>query len=285
MQRFEYMDRHRISERKTDEGFAVISHLGRGETCAYSRTISVKLVLDGEEAFRIGQRLIRVPAGAMMVVEANEPVIGTVRDSATAMCISLPRTYQKKLGRDLDAEKEHGVLLHMKDSAIGRFLDRTAREAATLFREGGQPQPIGANFRRRLHTSLPDLLQNHALNLKKTGAGSVRASRARLQQVNYARSFLSEGRRRDLALANVAAAAGMSQHALSLHFTNVFGETPMNFHNRLRLDAAFCDLTLGFSAAETARRTGFQSLERFRASFQQSYSVLPETICASASAQ
>ena len=59
----------------------------------------------------------------------------------------------------------------------------------------------------------------------------------------------------------------------------------MNFHNRLRLDAAFCDLALGFSAAETATRTGFQSLERFRASFRQNYGVLPETIGASASAQ
>lgn len=281
MQHIEYMDRHRISERETDEGFAVISRLGPGETCAYARTMSVKLVLEGEEVFRVGRRVIRVPAGAMMVLEANEAVIGSVRSDATGLCISLPKTYESKLGKDLDTEKEHGLLLRAQDSGIGRFLEKMAHDAANTFREGGKPAPLSANFRRRLHSTLPDLIQEYALNLRKTGAGSMRTSRARLHNVNYARTYIAERRRRSLSLGEIAGAAGISQHALSLHFTKVFGEAPMAFHRRLRLAAAFDDLTLGYAPDQTAIRTGFGSYRGFRSSFQQAYGVPPEKVCRS----
>jgi AraC-like DNA-binding protein len=97
--------------------------------------------------------------------------------------------------------------------------------------------------------------------------------------VRRAVSFIEANARRDITLADIAAAAHVSARAVQLAFRRHLNTTPMAYLRRVRLDHARRQLQAADPARQTvtavAYRWGFSSASRFTAYYQDAYGVLP----------
>jgi AraC-like DNA-binding protein len=94
-------------------------------------------------------------------------------------------------------------------------------------------------------------------------------------------AFIDEHPHRDIAVADIAAAAYVSVRAVQLAFRRHLGTTPMAYLRRVRLDRAHRDL-LGADPAVTtvgqiAARWGFSDHSRFTAAYGQEYGHPPSS--------
>jgi transcriptional regulator GlxA family with amidase domain len=72
---------------------------------------------------------------------------------------------------------------------------------------------------------------------------------------------------------------GMSPRNLTRRFTQVFGEPPARFAERMRLDHARTLLMQGLRIEAISRAVGFHSADAFRRAFERRFSVSPSTYC------
>lgn len=79
----------------------------------------------------------------------------------------------------------------------------------------------------------------------------------------------------DLSIPALAARAGMSPRHLTRRFTEVFGESPGRFAERLKLDHARTLLMQGLRVDQVARASGFDYPDTFRRAFERRFLVAP----------
>lgn len=262
MQSIEYLANHRQEVRTTSSGFVVVSNLGRGWSPAYSRTLSVKLVRDGDEVYEIGRKRLRLPAGTMMIIETDHQVIGGIRSRAAGLCLSMPMKGPIPGPTDRQPDWENGFVLRPEDTRLGKVLlnlcDGVLAEAP-----GEMRRALPEGFETWTAVHLAAITERYAATLPHVGGARAATSADRMNRAGLARAYLAEHRARSVRLEEVAQHVGVSQFQLARTFAAAFGEGPMNFHRRLRLEAARDELRRGYSVVETAGRFGFGSPRAF----------------------
>jgi AraC-like DNA-binding protein len=98
--------------------------------------------------------------------------------------------------------------------------------------------------------------------------------------VKRAIAYMEANRSESFSLADVAAAARLSQRGLQSAFRRDLGTTPFGYLQKLRLDGARQDLlaadpTAGATVSATARRWGFSHLGRFASVYRETYGEAP----------
>jgi AraC-like DNA-binding protein len=164
-----------------------------------------------------------------------------------------------------------------------RRLDQIAARLWALDEDGaGLPDPVW-----RLHEELAlyelllTLPHGHSTLLQRASQppGALPVRRAR----EFLHAHLDAGGRGDLALANVAAHAGLGVRALGEAFKRELGVTPMRYLRQLRLDRARLDLLAGrCSVTEAAMRWGFWNLGDFARYYRERHGELPRAARAAA---
>src|SRR5688500_17211279 len=71
-------------------GAIILSSLPRGRSAIGSSTVSLKMVLDGEEQYQIDGRVYRLQPGSFLYVEQGATCEANVRSNARGVCVSLP---------------------------------------------------------------------------------------------------------------------------------------------------------------------------------------------------
>jgi AraC-like DNA-binding protein len=93
-------------------------------------------------------------------------------------------------------------------------------------------------------------------------------------------AFIDEHAARDISLADVAAAAHVTNRAVQIAFRRHYGTTPTGYLRRVRLERAHQDLLAADPARESvtavAHRWGFASPGQFAAAYQQAYGLTPD---------
>jgi AraC-like DNA-binding protein len=93
-------------------------------------------------------------------------------------------------------------------------------------------------------------------------------------------AFIDEHAARDISLADVAAAAHVTNRAVQIAFRRHYGTTPTGYLRRVRLERAHQDLLAADPARESvsavAHRWGFASPRQFAAAYQQAYGLTPD---------
>lgn len=96
------------------------------------------------------------------------------------------------------------------------------------------------------------------------------------QGIHRAQDYLIQAHTKPVALQEVAAHAHMSVRSLVRAFKESTGITPLQFHQRLRLEAAASLLgNPEISVAEVARRCGFEDARHFRRLWQRTFGSPP----------
>jgi transcriptional regulator GlxA family with amidase domain len=92
-------------------------------------------------------------------------------------------------------------------------------------------------------------------------------------------AFIDEHAQADISIADIAAAANVSIHAVQLAFRRHLDMTPLDYLLRVRLEHAHHDLVAADSAHETvttiAYGWGFSSSSRFFRYYREAYGVTP----------
>ena len=115
------------------------------------------------------------------------------------------------------------------------------------------------------------------LLFQRHGRGGARPDPAPRDAMKSARivALMRARYRENLALDDLAAAAGLTRFKLIGLFRRTIGLTPHAFLIRLRLDAARCRLRLGQSPAETAQAVGFCDQSALTKHFRRCYGITP----------
>ena len=116
-------------------------------------------------------------------------------------------------------------------------------------------------------------------NTARPGSGARDRRDASPVTLRRAIAFIDEHARDDIAVAEIAAAAGVTIRAVQLAFRRHLDTTPRGYLRRVRLDCAHRQLSAADpqheSVTAVAYRWGFTNSSRFAAYYRQAYGVLP----------
>ena len=250
----------------------VVSRLDRGETAIAGSVPSLKIVLEGEEVYKIDGRVHRVTAGQILLVDGGAPYEATIpRCSTRGLCVYLPQLSlapsdeQVPLGR--------AILRGSGTVAGGADLLRLAK---VLHGEAVNPTDV-ANMIVYTATSTmlagreetAQLMQN--LNLKRPSA-----RQDILNRLEMARSYLHANMDRTIPLAELATLAGISVFHFSRYFAAAFGAPPGVYHRKLRLNHARRMLqTRRVTATDAGEAIGYSEIAAFSNAFSREFGFPP----------
>jgi AraC-like DNA-binding protein len=169
--------------------------------------------------------------------------------------------------------------------SFASILPRSARQtpawrATQLYLQavlGGETtdSPLLLGSARRLLASL--LLDTFRGPTEPTSRGATARGPATLRR---AVSFIESNADQDIGIADIAAAARVSQRSVEYHFRHELDTTPTAYLRQIRLDLAHRELQAadpedGLTVTAVAYRWGFSSLSRFGAYYRATYGVPP----------
>lgn len=249
----------------------VLSKLGPGETMIGSSRPSLKLLLEGEEVYRVGKKVHRLLPGRMLLVDPGDPIEVTIRRtvSTRGLCIyfddfapiapgpvlgrvAMRAANATPLGASLHAM---GVAAHRGDIDFGKRASAIVDCAAAVV--GGTLAEAREQY-ARLSVRRPSTRQNV------------------LDRVEIARAFLHDNLARNITLAELAAASGLSTFHLARYFSAVIGMPPARYHRAIRLLRARELLMHGSSSVtEIAMQLGYSELSAFTHAFRREFGMSP----------
>jgi AraC-like DNA-binding protein len=274
---FSVMEQHLEAPRvAATGGKVVLSRLKPGHSVIGARAPSVKLVLDGEEHYRVDGRSLRVRPGQFLYLEAGADCIGTNRVETIGLCLMLP------LGENVYGAEEapvDGVIgralaLSARTSNMGKSLLRYAREIA---RDPALGASLAPQIVAQVGVALAEPLAESRAAIESLNAAKPSTRRVLYQRLEQARAHLHDHVDRAVALAELASIAGLSQFHLARYFRLAFGEAPISYHRRLRLNRAAELLAGGAgSVAEAAEAAGYSDATALSHAFRKQFGCPPQ---------
>lgn len=250
----------------------VVSRLAKGETLIAGSAPSLKMVLEGEEVYKIDGRIHRVTPGQILLVDGGAAYEATIRGSATrGLCIHLPQfstrgdEHQLPLGRAIMRGAntlaggvdllDLGNLLH-RDTADSPRLSERIVATATMAMLGGREDAL--QQMRRLELKRPTARQDV------------------MNRLEIARGHLHSTMDRAVSLAELANLAGISTFHFSRYFAAAFGAPPGAYHRSLRLNHARQLLrTRQVTATDAGEAIGYSEIAAFSNAFSREFGYPP----------
>ena len=246
----------------------VLSRLREPTRRAVSGAFSAKIVLEGEEHYRVGGQRHRLVRGEMLLFRPGVEFTFETPPEHHARGVCLHVDPEELAGHHGKGSPD-ALRLPMEGSPLGRAMERAGRLLAES--PGGSSWDLAS-----LPGRLGDLLAQ-----VETLASRVDASRDEtrfdlVSRLERAR-FLVESRfLDDLSLADLAGAAALSIHHFSRLFRALYGLPPLRFRDQLRLDWAREEIAAGrLTPGQAARRLGYVEAASFTRAFRRRHGIPP----------
>ena len=275
---FSVMEKHLDAPREPSPiGKVVLSRLKPGSSVIGAPAPSLKLVLEGEEAYEVDGRTVRVRPGQFLYLDGGAPCIGTNRTETTGICLMLPpAALSADLPRDPEQEPLFGRVLVMstRTSAIGLALEEYGRKIA---RNPDLGHHVTSGLLRKAEQSLSDPLGESRMVMARLKVAKLSTRRFLYERLERARGFLHENDGRNVTLTELASVAGLSQFHLARYFKLAFGQAPIAYHRAIRLARAAELLAAGgVSLSEAAEIAGYSDQVALSHAFRRQYGAPPQ---------
>jgi AraC family transcriptional regulator len=245
----------------------------------FAGPLSVKSVIAGTVAWRIGGRDLVVDRDSFLVLHDGEPYSMNIdsRTPVATLCVffqhGFAESVQASLAHgDIDSEPATAPFLghlHAKDDRILPRMQAIANapEAGRLWMD-----------EQYLLLARDLLLLDRDLR-RRIGLMPARRPSTReelFRRVRRGQEFLHANASGDLNLSEIARQSCLSPYHFHRAFTRAFGKTPHQYRNDLRLAQARRLLeTTELTVTEISGAVGFQSAPSFSTLFRQSFGVPP----------
>ncbi len=244
---------------------AVVSLLPRGSTVLPPSIFSLKYLLDGEEVYESGSGSQTIRSGQMLIAPARQAFTVALRRPSAGLCLyfNLPLSTFREIPT---------LRLNASELALGRTIEQMATEALHAPSVDMQARLQG------VRQSIEDTLVEVAGFARKVGGVRSRTRRQRLESLMAGRLYLENNGFRPVTLEEAARAAGISAFHFSRQFSEVFGVSPVAYHEQVRLNHAKRLLEAGSSPTCVARDLGYSELSAFSRSFRKRYGGPPSAV-------
>ncbi|MGQ0588553.1 MAG: helix-turn-helix domain-containing protein [Sphingosinicella sp.] len=270
---FSLMEQHLEAPRAPlSHGKVVLSRLAPGRSLVGSAAPSLKLVLEGEEIYRVDGREIRVRPGEFLYLDAGTDCVGTNRTETTGLCLMLPPA----CGEPDASEPLTGraFALSTGTTSLGRALQDYGARIARDPRSGAALAP---EIVARVGRALAEPLAESRTAIASLTAAKPSTRRDLYQRLDRARAHLHDHLDRGVALAELATIARLSQFHLARYFKLAFGQAPIAYHRALRLERAARFLAAGEgSVAQAAEATGYSDAVALGHAFRKHFGQPPQ---------
>jgi AraC-like DNA-binding protein len=253
------------------DGTIVLSSLPAGMSRIHASSASIKLVLEGEELYTIDGRTRRIRAGEFMIVAENTDAVVKVSSGAETkgLCIYLPH---QPTGL---ADAGSPVILGTRMDRLSCVLRGHSRSLARREHGAKDVKRICSEAGRYADEFVARML-SHCNRLDHSRAGTGLEVMQRLER---ARAYLHERTDGPLTLDDICDQAGISRFHLARLFCAAYGEPPLRYHRRLRLERAARQLRGGnMSATAAAQDAGYGNLSAFTRAFRRQFGVPPSSL-------
>jgi len=237
---------------------------------------AVCIVAQGRKRVMLGERIFDYDRSRFLVVSVDVPVAGQVIEAT-------PREPYLCLRLDLDP-----ALLASLFMDIGEAAGRERAPEAGLVLSPVTPDLLDAALRllRLLETPQDaavlaplverEILYRLACSDQAARLWQIAHGESRLQQVNRAIRRLQRDFEKPIAVAALAAEAGMSVSAFHQHFKTVTAMSPLQYQKQLRLqEARRLILSSAMDAASAGHRVGYDSASQFSREYSRLFGAPP----------
>lgn len=237
---------------------------------------AVCIAAQGRKRVMLGDRILEYDRTRFLVVSVDVPVAGQIIDAS-------PREPYLALRLDLDPAQLTSLFMEIGDSVrrdrapeqglvLGCVTPELLDAAVRLLRLLERPQD--ASF-------LAPLIEReilYRLICSEQGARlwQIAHGESRLQQINRAIRRLQRDFEKPIAIAELAAEAGMSVSAFHQHFKTITSMSPLQYQKQLRLqEARRLILSAAVDAATAAHRVGYDSASQFSREYSRLFGAPP----------
>ncbi|MBX3562285.1 MAG: helix-turn-helix transcriptional regulator [Sphingomonas sp.] len=270
------MDQHLEAPRTpSDVGKLVLSRLKGGSSPLGARNPSLKIVLEGECRYEVDGAMLRVRPGQFLYLDSGANCIASHRGDMTGMCVILPARGEPGVAGSGHAHLlGRSLVLSTRTSGMGRVLEEYGRRIARDPRLGHR---LADNLVRTVTAAIESPLHESQAAMARLTAVKVSTRRTLFQRLERARGHLHENDDRSVALGELASVAGLSQFHLARYFKLAFGEAPIAYHRKLRLErAATLLISDNHSLIEIADLTGYSDEVALSHAFRRHYGKPPQ---------
>lgn len=237
---------------------------------------SVCIAAQGRKRIMVGDQILEYDRSRFLVVSVDVPVVGQILDAS-------PREPYLCLRLDLDPVLLTSLFMEIGDGfergrapGQGLVLSTMTPElfdaAVRLVRLLEQPQdvPVLAPLVER------EILYRLICSDQGARLWQIAHGESRLQQINRAIRRLQRDFEHPIAIAELAAEAGMSVSAFHQHFKTVTAMSPLQYQKQLRLqEARRLILSSAMDAASAAHRVGYDSASQFSREYSRLFGAPP----------
>ncbi|WP_264214173.1 AraC family transcriptional regulator [Leisingera thetidis] len=233
------------------------------------------MVLQGAKEAHLEDRVVRYGAGMSLIVSHALPVTAGVIDAApdrpyVSLVLRLDLTTARSLYEEAGAAEgqqpgTHSMSVADSDAALTDVMARLFR----LSHDPVEVQALAPLVLKEIHFRL--LRAQHGGMLRQLLLHESPASR-----ISKAIALIREGYRAPIAVAELAAAAGMSQSTFHAHFKALTSTTPLQYQKELRLlEARRLLMSGGRSVASAAYDVGYESPTQFSREYARKFGIPP----------
>ncbi|HEU0200525.1 MAG TPA: AraC family transcriptional regulator [Burkholderiaceae bacterium] len=228
---------------------------------ALHEDVEIRLVTAGEVRVRIDGESRLLPAGTLLRIPPAQ--LHSFADGSTYSFLALHVAPSLLQRRGHPAWHPQGLETHATEAARAEVI--AAACAALQALSEGAPAPESAD---RVITALVDWAATVESRVRSRPASRVPA-------IDRALAYLREHYARELAIDDVAAAAGLSKFYFVRLFASTLGVTPHRYQMLLRVACSRRLLRAGTDIAEVATHTGFFDQSHFTRCFREIVGVTP----------
>jgi len=244
--------------------------------------LSIKCVTEGTVAWKCDGRQRLVDRDSFLVLNVDEPYSMEIdsRRPVSTLCVFFRNGFVESvhaslIGNELEGESEPLPLLGGLHTRDHRILPRMHAIA-----DSGNSDPLWLDTQYLLLAR--DLLDLSVVMRQRAARmpASRPATRAELfRRVQRGQEFLHSTAAADSDLAAIARQACLSPYHFHRAFARAFGQTPLEYRNRLRLDRARRMLeTGGLTVTEICGAVGFESAPSFSTLFRKAFGIPPSAL-------
>ena len=249
--------------RYSTERFRIVPHTG---------AFSLKLVHAGQERYQFSSRSVNLSAGHWLLINADQTYSSRIDHPTCSTSIffraedvaSIIRTGRETTERLLDNPEEPGDMPYVAQTAVPDVaLTRKHSFALTTALDNGDTDSAEYVSNLLLHTALETTLTLTPPEL--LASICRRATRDEiLSRLLRARQCIDDQKGVGCQLDELAAIACLSKYHFLRVFTQAFGQTPMMYARRKRLEVAREALAKGEDIERVARKAGYRNKHTFK---------------------
>lgn len=255
----------------------------------YPGPLSIKTVLEGRVAWRLGKRDIWIDDSSFLVLNDGEPYSMEIDSPqpVTTFCVFFQRGFVESVYRDavwsdqvlLDAPGldpvplEFVSTLHPREPKIVRCMETIRQQLV----RGEARMGLEESY-LRLATVLLTLHDEARKQISRLSAARFSTRKELYRRASMGREYLHAVAFQKNTLEEASRAACMSAFHFQRTFAAVFGKTPHQYVTELRLNRALLLLQSGYAVTEACFSVGFESLGSFSTKFRNYFGVTPASV-------